>query len=471
MRIIYLLLLLLSFPSVGKAQVQLIYFTDAHQLYELDDVPDGRGGVARLKTIVDIAKKENKNTLTIHGGDFVGGVLYGGIYKGEHMLPVFNQIPVDLFNFGQHEFDYGIDHLTALMQATNGQFFTSNLINEKGQPFNNLLSYLIKKIKNQNLLFIGLTDQMETTKKDPRAHQADLFLSVDHVLKSVDLSSIHQIIAVTQMDLEKNKELIRRFPQINLILTEELNEYHTQIHYQNNVPIIATAGNMSSVAKVNLLSNKNPTIEIIALDSKIKYDPKLREIELKEKASVDALLQENLADLKVDLDAFSSLKQESLAGNLITDAMRNHYKTDLAIIDGSGIRKSVEKGEFTLEKVRTLLPFGNKMVVVKLKGKDFKNFIYSYLSNQKPKLIQISGSSYQWNPSTKKLIFNEIKDDILYSLTLNDYNFGKLSTYDEVLIDANHADSLEDYLVLKQYIQQIKIVNPTIENRITINHE
>ncbi|QTV06439.1 5'-nucleotidase C-terminal domain-containing protein [Faecalibacter bovis] len=151
--------------------------------------------------------------------------------------------------------------------------------------------------------------------------------------------------------------------------------------------------------------------------------------------------------------------------------MRNHYKTDLAIIDGSGIRKSVSKGDFTLEKVRTLLPFGNKIVVVKLLGKDFKKFIHSYLSNSKPKLIQISGATYQWNPETKELVFDDIKDDFLYSLCLNDYNFGKLSTYDEVLIDSNHIDSLEDYIVLKQYIQQLKIINPTIENRITITHE
>ena len=459
------------FPLLGNAQVQLIYFTDAHQLYELDDVAGGRGGVARLKTIVDLAKKENNQTITIHGGDFVGGVLYGGIYKGEHMLPVFNQIPVDLFNFGQHEFDYGVDHLTKLMQSTNGQFFTSNLINENGQPLNDLPSYIIKKIKNQTLLFIGLTDQMETTKKDARVQQADIFSSVEKVLKSVDLTSIDQIIAVTQMDLEKNKQLIHQFPQINLVLTEELEEYHTQIHYQNNVPIIATAGNMSSVAKVNLSQNKNPIIEIIALDSKVNYDRKLREMELKVKARVDAILQENLAELRVDLDAFESLKKESLAGNLITDAMRNHYKTDLAIIDGSGIRKSVSKGDFTLEKVRTLLPFGNKIVVVKLLGKDFKKFIHSYLSNTKPKLIQISGTTYQWNPVTKELIFDHIKDDVLYSLCLNDYNFGKLSTYDEVLIDSNHIDSLEDYIVLKQYIQQLKIINPTIENRITITHE
>lgn len=458
------------FPMFGKAQVQLVYFTDAHQLYELDDVAGGRGGVARLKTIVDQAKQENPSTLTLHGGDFVGGVLYGGIYKGAHMPAAFNQIPVDIFNFGQHEFDYGVDHLLSLIRQSNGQFFTSNLVDETQQPFYQLPSYLLRKVNGKQVLLIGLTDQMETTKQDERVKQVDLFTAVENVFSNVNLGSVDYIVAVTQMDLAKNKALVNRFPAIDLVLTEELEEYHTQIHYQNNVPIIAPSGNMSAVAKINLWKDKHPQIEIISLDQHVAYDKKLHALELKEKWSVDQLLQEKLADLNVDLDAFASLREESLAGNLITDAMRDRYQTDFAIIDGSGIRKSVSKGDFTFEKVRTLLPFGNKMVVVQLKGKDLEDFIASYLIHPKPKLIQLSGGSYQWNKATDTVKINGIHADKIYTLVLNDYNFGKLKKIEKVILDANHSDSVEDYIVLKEYIQKLKIIQPQIENRIIIHH-
>ena len=471
MRNIYnLLLILFFFPAIGKAQIQLIYFTDAHQLYELDDVEGGRGGIARLKTIVDQSKKEDKSTLTIHGGDFVGGVLYGGIYKGAHMPAAFNEIPVDIFNFGQHEFDYGVDHLLSLIRLSKGQFFTSNLVDAAHQPFNNLPTYLLKKVNGKQVLFIGLTDQMETTKKDERAKQADLFTSVEKVFSNVNLNLVDYIVAVTQMDLAKNKALVNRFPAIDLVLTEELEEYHTQIHYQNNVPIIAPSGNMSAVAKINLQSNKKTQIEIISLDKEVSYDKDLRALELHEKSSVDDLLQEKLADLKVDLDAFASLKEESLAGNLITDAMRDRYQTDFAMIDGSGIRKSISQGNFTFEKVRTLLPFGNKMVVVQLKGKDLIDFITSYLINSKPKLVQISGGSYQWNKTNNLVEMDQVKADEIYTLVLNDYNFGKLKKFEKIIIDANHSDSVEDYIVLKDYIQKLKIIQPKIENRIIIQY-
>ena len=359
-------------PFILFAQnAQIIYFTDAHQLYELDDIEDGRGGVARLKTVVDIAKKENNETLTIHGGDFVGGVLYGGIYKGNHMPIAFNQIPVDIFNFGQHEFDYGVDHLITLINQIKGTFFTSNLVDDKGNSFHQLPTYLIKKINNQTILFIGLTDQMQTTKKDSRVQQSDLFLSVEKVFKQVKNQLFNQIVVVSQMDLAKNRELVKRFPTINLVLTEEVDEYNSQINYVGKTPIIATAGNMSSVAKINLSSHNLPQIEIIPLDKNTIKDKVLAKLEAQEKNNVEKELNQKLAVLEVDLDAFQSLKTESLAGNFVTDAMRDYYKTDLALIDGSGIRKNVEKGDFTYKSARTIIKIGNKMVVVELNGKDF----------------------------------------------------------------------------------------------------
>ncbi|HEY4540111.1 MAG TPA: 5'-nucleotidase C-terminal domain-containing protein [Faecalibacter sp.] len=468
----YRLLFVVLFPIFAFSQsLQLLYFTDAHQLYPLDDVEGTRGGVARLKTIVDQAKEDYPATITIHGGDFVGGVLYGGIYHGKHMIPAFNLIPVDYYNFGQHEFDYGLDHLQSLLKESKGQFFTSNLIHGLNQPLFDLPTHVLINKNGLRILMIGLTDQMETTKKDPRVLQEDVYTSTARVLNQIDLKLVDFIVAVTQMDLEKNKKLLQYFPSIDLILTEELEEYHTQIHYQNHRPIIATAGNMSSVAKVILSKQKRPLIEIIPLDYSIPRNPELQAIENQERQRVELLLHEKLGTLHVDLDAFESLKKESRAGNLITDAMRDYYQTDLALIDGSGIRKSVEKGDFTYEKARTLLPYGNKMVVVKIKGVDFKNFIYGYLTAEKPKLVQLSGSKYIWEPKTKELVMEGINPDKIYTLVLNDYNFSKLNQYESIVVSADHNQSISDYEALKHYIIKHQIINPPYENRIIIKNE
>ena len=179
-------------------------------------------------------------------------------------------------------------------------------------------------------------------------------------------------------------------------------------------------------------------------------------------------MNQKLAVLEVDLDAFQSLKTESLAGNFVTDAMRDYYKTDLALIDGSGIRKNVEKGDFTYKSARTLLPFGNKMVVVELNGKDFKAFIEQNILSEKSKLIQVAGTNFIINKKSNSIEFPHLENEKKYTLVLNGYNFGKLKNYTKILIGADDEKSIEDYEVLKIYAEKQQIINPKIENRITI---
>lgn len=451
--------------------MQLLYFTDAHQLYELDDLPGGRGGFARLKTVVEQSKKENPTTITIHGGDFVGGVLYGGMLKGKNMPEVFNQIPVDILNFGQHEFDYGVEHIQQLIPKFTGTFFTTNLIDDTKQPFFQLPTYLVKKVDNQTVLFLGLTDQMQTTTQDSRVQQADIFLSVGKVLSQFINQAIDHIVVISQMDLAKNNALIEQFPQIDLVLTEELHEYNTQINYVGKTPIVAPSGNMSAVAKINLLKEKLPEIQIIPLDKEVKKEKTLALREQQEKEFIEQQLNEKIADLVVDLDVQSGLKGESLAGNLVTDAMRFYYNADAAMIDANGIRNVVNKGDFTVKSARTLLPFGNKMVMVSIKGRDLKAFILSNFLADKPKIMQVSGFSYQYDSKNKTIIFPTLHDDQLIRLVLNDYNFRQLKNYENVLMKADDQQSVEDFEVLIAYAKKLNLILPKLEKRIVINKE
>ncbi|MGL5190931.1 MAG: hypothetical protein ACRC7S_14915, partial [Cetobacterium sp.] len=54
----------LLFSSIVMAQEKatLLYFNDSHVIYPVVDKHGERGGVARAKTVIDKARKENKNT-------------------------------------------------------------------------------------------------------------------------------------------------------------------------------------------------------------------------------------------------------------------------------------------------------------------------------------------------------------------------------------------------------------------------
>ena len=63
----------------------------------------------------------------VFGGDLNGGLLFGAVYKGLTMVEAYNKIPIDLANFGQHDFDFGPDHTIKLIKKSDFLWISTNL--------------------------------------------------------------------------------------------------------------------------------------------------------------------------------------------------------------------------------------------------------------------------------------------------------------------------------------------------------
>ncbi|PKQ60841.1 hypothetical protein BZG02_17715 [Labilibaculum filiforme] len=466
----FLFVFLISSISLTAQKVELVYFTDAHQIFPLESADGERGGVARLKTVADKIRKTNSNTLVIHGGDLCGGVLFGGMYKGEPMIEAFNDIPVDICNFGQHEFDFGAKHTIQLLSKSKSKWFSSNLKDRDGEVFGSLPAYLLKKIGGLQIGFIGLTDAMNTSIHDDFVIQEDLFVAVSQILPK--MGKLDFLVLITQTDLETNRKLLEQFPEIDLILTEEQYEYESNVFYKGSIPVVATAGNMSSVAKVSLEKNKKPLVEIIPLNQEIVAEKYLRDMELYYQKDMELQLSEKLGRLEVALSVKDGIIGESLAGNLIADAFREWHKSNVAIINGGGIRASIPIGNLSLKSVRSLLPFGNKVCLVLMKGTDLKQLLKENATNKNGQLLQVSGINYKYSRTNQEITVErngkELDDEELLSIALNSYNLGKLKGDFEILIDESNSKAIEDFEALKAYCKKLKVIHPVLEERVIL---
>lgn len=472
-RILIIFSLLLVNINLSAQKVDILYFTDAHRIFPVDDVEGGRGGVARLKTLVDESKLENPNTIVIHGGDLCGGVLFGGMYKGMPMIEAFNEIPVDICNFGQHEFDFGVDHTLELLSKSNSRWFTSNLKNRDGEAFANLPRFLIKKIDGVRFGFIGLTDAMNTTLKSNRVIQEDLFIAISEVIEEV--KEVDFLIVLTQTDLSTNRKILEQFPDVDLILTEEQYEYESNVFYQGRKPIVATAGNMSSVAKVSLQENGKILVDIIPLDDQIESEINLLEKEIFYKKDMESKLSERIGSLQVPLNFRNGITGESLAGNLISDAYREIHESDIGLINGGGIRADIPAGDFTLKSARSLLPFGNKICQILMKGKELKSLLQKNVLNTKGQLLHVSGIKYEYYQNNDSIYIDwkgkELEDEDLLTISINNYFLKKLEVEFEILIDEEDPLAYQDFEVLRIYCNEKKSLHPKIQGRIKIIRE
>ena len=491
MRKIVLILILLLITSLLNAQTAtILYFNDAHEIAPVFDDLGERGGISRVKAIVDEIKRENPHTLVIFGGDCAGGTLFGAIYHGLPMVEAFNKIPVDIANFGQHDFDFGLDENLKLIQNSQFDWITSNLINDKNEPYADLPIYKIVELSGITIGFIGLTDAMTTTTRSENIQQKNLLEAAAFAVKQLVKHDVDIIVAITQTNLETNENLMMNFPEIDAILTEERSEIVTEIYYCGERPIISPCGNMGSIARLNFTKSQNTlniSLQIYPVDASVESDIALKELEDSYQNKLEKELSSAITYLKTPLVAgitsdHASRWKETNIGNLLTDSFRDYYGADIAILNGGGIRADAAAGPFTVKNAQAIIPFGNQICLIEMSGKKILQILEhgsAAVEEKAGRFLQISGAKYRYdwiaeagNRIVGVTIGNEkLDENKMYTVALPDYILEGGDGFDiqnncTVLVTPDSAP--KDIEIFINYCRKMKEVDVKLEGRITV---
>ena len=492
MKKLLLSFLLISSLVAAQEKATLLYFNDSHVIYPVVDKHGERGGVARAKTIVDSIKKENKNTVVLQGGDLGGGVLFGAVYHGFPMIEAFNKIPIDISNFGQHEFDFGVTEARNLVNKSKFQWISTNLKESSGKPFNNSKEYIIKKIGDFKVGFLGTTDGMETTIQTTEIYQEDIIKSIGENLEKLKKEKVDFIVLLTQSEPELNIEILEKYPEINAVLAEEKSEKYNFVTYVGEKPIVSPQGNMGSIVKIDIFKNKDgkikQSLEFLPVDSSVPSDKEMLKLEEFYKEKLDRDLGTVIAKNNVKLDSgfgenHHARYEESNIGNLIADAYKNHFNTEIAFMNGGGIRANIESGDFRLRDAISILPFSNKVGAFKYSGKTIVEALehgVSSVDKKAGRFLQVAGMEYSYNPkdevgsrvSNVTVNNKPIELETIYTVALPLYiknggdGFQMLkNTMGVVEIDSEKNIDSDIFI---DYVKKIKVLNPNLEGRIVV---
>ena len=492
MKKLLLSFLLISSLVAAQEKATLLYFNDSHVIYPVVDKHGERGGVARAKTIVDSIKKENKNTVVLQGGDLGGGVLFGAVYHGFPMIEAFNKMSIDISNFGQHEFDFGVTEARNLVNKSKFQWISTNLKESSGKPFNNSKEYIIRKIGDFKVGFLGTTDGMETTIQTTEIYQEDIIKSIGESLGKLKKEKVDFIVLLTQSEPELNIEILEKYPEINAVLAEEKSEKYNFVTYVGEKPIVSPQGNMGSIVKIDIFKNKDgkikQSLEFLPVDSSVTSDKEMLKLEEFYKEKLDRDLGTVIAKNNVKLDSgfgenHHARYEESNIGNLIADAYKNHFNTEIAFMNGGGIRANIESGDFRLRDAISILPFSNKVGAFKYSGKTIVEALehgVSSVDKKAGRFLQVAGMEYSYNPKNEvgsrvsNVTVNNkpIELETIYTVALPLYiknggdGFQMLkNTVGTVEIDSEKNIDSDIFI---DYVKKIKVLNPELEGRIVV---
>lgn len=111
----------------------------------------------------------------------------------------------------------------------------------------------------------------------------------------------------------------------------------------------------------------------------------------------------------VDLDGARERvrTQETNLGNLIADAYLEKARkaipeTQLALVNGGGIRASIPAGDVTLGQVLEVMPFNNMLVILRLTGAEILEALengVSKVEDEHGRFPQVAGMRYAFDPA------------------------------------------------------------------------
>lgn len=501
------------------------------------------GGVSRRKTLIDArrqaAQTANEDLLLLDAGDVFQGTLYFNQYNGKADLEFYKGMQYQAMAIGNHEFDRGQQVLADFITAAAAPVFTppppvaggtpvdggntfpvisANIQTAASSPLNGLIQpnvVLTLPHTGKKIGIFGLTTPETAILSSPGAgvtFREDLEAVVAEQVAALQAQHVDAIIGLTHIGYTVDLDLAQKTSGVSLIIG---GHSHTPLGPQPNpagpyptpvtnkdgesVPVFTdwewgrwlgefvvgfdAAGHVTSVtgAPVEVVadSSKPGYVEPnAAFEQRITegYAPPLEQLRNQEIGSSAVALNGNRSDVRTS---------ETNLGSLIADAVLNKTEPDgsqIAIMNGGGIRTSIDTGPVTLGEVLEVLPFGNKVALVDITGAQVKAALengVSQVETVQGRFPQVAGIRFTFTPNRppgERILsleiargdgFVPIDPAATYRVVTNDFMLGGGDGYSVFTEGTNKVDT--GFLLADVVADYIGTISPVEDKDITGN--
>ncbi len=458
MKKLSILFTILFLISCSKKEDTLEFIViNVNDIYEIDALGGGKvGGLARVATLYDSIKKENENTLLVHGGDFLNPSLLGTLkdengerYKGKQMIEVMNTIGFDLVAFGNHEFDLKYSDFQKRLNESDFQWIATNIklkTGDKLTPF-----YIEKKgVKTEipkavtfnfndadgTELSVGFISSTINSTLANYVDYGDLYQDPINVNKALQ-SKVDLVLGLTHVTIAQDKMLANSMPNIPIIFG---GHEHTNMMVPVGDAVISKADANARTAYVHKItfnkSTKKTAIksELVVLNESITPSKKVARIVQRWNVLLDNKLKLILDDpykvvfkAKVPLDGRDTETRsiQTNLGQMISASMAANFdnEVDCAFLNGGSIRIDDELvGDITGVDIFRVLPFGGGINKVEMTGKLLeKTLNYGRLKAGTGAYLQRHNIEYDGDAKIWEVGGEPININKTYRVVLTDY--------------------------------------------------
>ncbi|MBR2578472.1 MAG: bifunctional metallophosphatase/5'-nucleotidase [Erysipelotrichaceae bacterium] len=380
-------------------------------------------GLASVKALVDEAKSNYPYVTLVDTGDFIQGGTLGTLSKGKVIIEIMNDMEYDLVTIGNHEFDFGTEELGKRLEEMNFEVVVTNArYNGSGTSvFENVPEYVIKDYGGTKVGFIGVLTPTTITDSTPKYFMEgdefvydfyygnngqDLYDRVQEAVDELRGKGVKYVVALSHLGSNAfdapfdSISLIANTTGIDAVLdghshSRIINDLYPN---KNGEDVVLSSVGTKTQALGELILGKDGSLSIVQYEEYDKKDEKIVESIAKANSEIEEILSQKVCDLDFDLpitdeDGIRMVRsRETTAADFVADAFRYTFGADIAMINGGGVRSSIEAGEVTYGDLLMVAPFQNSSALVCATGQQILDAL-EFGASKTEKLYKFDGNA------------------------------------------------------------------------------
>jgi 5'-nucleotidase/UDP-sugar diphosphatase len=510
----------LTVLHTNDVHARILQFGDTGGACGDEDAAQGNcfGGVARRATKINEIRAEGGNLILVDAGDQFQGTLFYNKYKGEEAQTFMNELGYNAMTVGNHEFDDGPGVLGSFIRGADFPVVSANIDASNEAALAGLIQpYTVLDVGGEKIGVVGYTTEDTAILSSPGPDVAfnNIEDSVAAAVAELEAMGINKIVALSHAGFARDRQVAAAVDGLDVIVAGHTNTYlsNTDESAEGPYPVVIDAPSGDPVLLVSdftwgkYLGRLDVTFDSsgvpiswegnpITLDASVPEDPAILAEAQALNQPLEELRSQIVGSAAVDLngDRATCRFEECNMGNLITDAVLWQTATEgtqIALMNGGGIRASIAAGDVSLGDVLEVLPFGNTIATFELKGADVWAALENGVSRaENPenegtgRFPQVAGLRFTWNPDLpvgSRVVSVEVKGpngsyspidlNATYKLAANDFMRGGGDDYsvfaERAINPYDFGPNLDE--AVANYIAAQSPVAPTVEGRITQN--
>lgn len=407
------------FSEARQVEISVLNTTDLHgHVLPCTDYNNRTnvGGLLRCSTLIHQLREEHPNTLLLDCGDLYQGGAESYLTEGRIMIRALDWLHYDAWVLGNHEFDWGLEKMKRLIDASSTPMLAANIISRPGRPhpFPRVQPYLIREVDGVKIAIVGLITPGVPTWSTPDLLGDALFeRSIDalkRVMPAVRAESPDILLLATHQGCKRQGDdhanevnaIARAFPEFDVIIGGHTHQAIPEIWIDDRV-LYTQAGYYGAwLGQLDLTYDTvarrviRKTAKLYEVDETVARDPKLEAELAPDLKKAESYLAQTVgrADTRIPWlgDEYGTSPVQALIARALVEASGAQL-----VLHGVLDQQDLLPGELRMADIWRIVPYENRVAIMYVTPSELMEILEENADSMGPlSVMGLYGARYQW---------------------------------------------------------------------------